>query len=313
MGTAPSPAAATASAPFPSAGSYGLFNRAPVPAYSQFSTSPLVSPQFGAVGVGKSCNSGLQNCPSISQLFSLALGSQDDVIGACHEGTQSSCMLSKGSGSLCGSWTMLGMLQEPHFPPLYLLHTQKVSGMAVKPGVILTTTVSTSRDTVQGILRNQECCCPQCSSVPAVPLHTGRSVPSFRSDTSTASTQSQSSANGSTLPSDSRSLGTLVTEGKKTRKTKRGLKRNHWSVLTAHYNLWHWNSPFCEESFENEWFNNLWRFLCRNTMTIWLQISPSAKDITHSNSKYDSLTLWMLDIDLARIKYVFSSNGLNCL
>uniref|UniRef100_A0A3Q2PWR4 LSM14A mRNA processing body assembly factor a n=1 Tax=Fundulus heteroclitus TaxID=8078 RepID=A0A3Q2PWR4_FUNHE len=36
-----------------SSGSYGLFSRAPVPAYNQFSTSPLVSPQFGPVGVGK--------------------------------------------------------------------------------------------------------------------------------------------------------------------------------------------------------------------------------------------------------------------
>ncbi|KAM3609849.1 uncharacterized protein V6R79_021335 [Siganus canaliculatus] len=40
--------------PFQSAGSYGLFNRAPVPAYNQFSSSPLVSPQFGPVGVGRS-------------------------------------------------------------------------------------------------------------------------------------------------------------------------------------------------------------------------------------------------------------------
>ncbi|XP_055078621.1 LSM14A mRNA processing body assembly factor a isoform X2 [Periophthalmus magnuspinnatus] len=34
--------------------SYGLFNRAPVPSYTQFTSSPLVSPQFGAVGVGRS-------------------------------------------------------------------------------------------------------------------------------------------------------------------------------------------------------------------------------------------------------------------
>uniref|UniRef100_A0A3B3Z6Q4 Uncharacterized protein n=1 Tax=Periophthalmus magnuspinnatus TaxID=409849 RepID=A0A3B3Z6Q4_9GOBI len=33
--------------------SYGLFNRAPVPSYTQFTSSPLVSPQFGAVGVGR--------------------------------------------------------------------------------------------------------------------------------------------------------------------------------------------------------------------------------------------------------------------
>ncbi|XP_034031643.1 LSM14A mRNA processing body assembly factor a isoform X2 [Thalassophryne amazonica] len=47
-------ARAPAPTPFQSAGSYGLFNRAPVPVYNQFSTSPLVSPQFGAVGVGRS-------------------------------------------------------------------------------------------------------------------------------------------------------------------------------------------------------------------------------------------------------------------
>ncbi|XP_029909326.1 LSM14A mRNA processing body assembly factor a isoform X5 [Myripristis murdjan] len=93
MSSAPSAAAATAPTPFQSAGSYGLFNRAPVPAYSQFSSSPLVSPQFGAVGVG-------------------------------------------------------------------------------------------------------------------------RSVPSFVSDTSTATNQSQNSEIGSALPSDSRSLGTLITEGR---------------------------------------------------------------------------------------------------
>ncbi|XP_030646813.1 LSM14A mRNA processing body assembly factor a isoform X2 [Chanos chanos] len=45
----------TAAAPsFQSGTSYGLFNRAPVPPYSQFNPSPLVSPQFGAVGVGSS-------------------------------------------------------------------------------------------------------------------------------------------------------------------------------------------------------------------------------------------------------------------
>ncbi|XP_056137143.1 LSM14A mRNA processing body assembly factor a isoform X3 [Lampris incognitus] len=54
IGSAPTPAATTASAPFQSTGSYGLFNRAPVPPYNQFSNSPLVSPQFGAVGVGRS-------------------------------------------------------------------------------------------------------------------------------------------------------------------------------------------------------------------------------------------------------------------
>uniref|UniRef100_A0A3B5MQS4 Uncharacterized protein n=1 Tax=Xiphophorus couchianus TaxID=32473 RepID=A0A3B5MQS4_9TELE len=44
----------SAQTPFQSSGSYGLFNRPPVPAYNQFSTSPLVSPQFGPAGVGKS-------------------------------------------------------------------------------------------------------------------------------------------------------------------------------------------------------------------------------------------------------------------
>ncbi|XP_056454595.1 protein LSM14 homolog A-like isoform X1 [Gadus chalcogrammus] len=54
LGSAPPPAPATASAPFQSAGSYGLFNRAPAPSYNQFSSGALVSPQFGAVGVGRS-------------------------------------------------------------------------------------------------------------------------------------------------------------------------------------------------------------------------------------------------------------------
>ncbi|CAL8357910.1 unnamed protein product [Lota lota] len=53
LGSAPPPVPATASAPFQSAGSYGLFNRAPAPSYNQFSSGALVSPQFGAVGVGK--------------------------------------------------------------------------------------------------------------------------------------------------------------------------------------------------------------------------------------------------------------------
>uniref|UniRef100_A0A3B3XCK2 LSM14A mRNA processing body assembly factor a n=1 Tax=Poecilia mexicana TaxID=48701 RepID=A0A3B3XCK2_9TELE len=54
ISTSSSSAAASAPTPFQSSGSYGLFNRAPAPAYNQFSTSPLVSPQFGPVGVGKS-------------------------------------------------------------------------------------------------------------------------------------------------------------------------------------------------------------------------------------------------------------------
>lgn len=52
MGTGSSSSAA-ASSQFQSGGSYGLFNRAPVPPYNQFGNSPLVSPQFGAVGVGE--------------------------------------------------------------------------------------------------------------------------------------------------------------------------------------------------------------------------------------------------------------------
>ncbi|XP_021174669.2 LSM14A mRNA processing body assembly factor a isoform X1 [Fundulus heteroclitus] len=54
ISTSSSSAAASAPTPFQSSGSYGLFSRAPVPAYNQFSTSPLVSPQFGPVGVGRS-------------------------------------------------------------------------------------------------------------------------------------------------------------------------------------------------------------------------------------------------------------------
>ncbi|XP_041693867.1 LSM14A mRNA processing body assembly factor a isoform X5 [Coregonus clupeaformis] len=87
MGSAPPPAAA-ASAPFQSVGSYGLFNRAPVPPYSQFSTSPLVSPQFGAVGVGKSHSSTRsgygRSVPSSfgSDTSSAAPQSQSSAIGA---------------------------------------------------------------------------------------------------------------------------------------------------------------------------------------------------------------------------------------
>ncbi|XP_068578917.1 LSM14A mRNA processing body assembly factor a isoform X2 [Cebidichthys violaceus] len=56
--------------PFQSAGSYGLFNRAPVPNYNQFSTSPLVSPQFGPVGVGRSSPSldPLRKSPILDQV-----------------------------------------------------------------------------------------------------------------------------------------------------------------------------------------------------------------------------------------------------
>ncbi|XP_065153998.1 LSM14A mRNA processing body assembly factor a isoform X3 [Paramisgurnus dabryanus] len=39
---------------FQSGNAYGLFSHTPVATYSQFNTSPLVSPQFGTVGVGRS-------------------------------------------------------------------------------------------------------------------------------------------------------------------------------------------------------------------------------------------------------------------
>ncbi|XP_053740678.1 protein LSM14 homolog A-like isoform X1 [Synchiropus splendidus] len=52
--SSPSSSAASTHTPFQTPASYGLFNRAPAPAYNQFSTSPLVSPQFGPVGVGQS-------------------------------------------------------------------------------------------------------------------------------------------------------------------------------------------------------------------------------------------------------------------
>ncbi|KAL4658764.1 hypothetical protein GN956_G2262 [Arapaima gigas] len=42
----------TTAASFPSVGSYGPISRAPMPPYSQFSTSPLAAQQFGPVGVG---------------------------------------------------------------------------------------------------------------------------------------------------------------------------------------------------------------------------------------------------------------------
>ncbi|XP_046907762.1 LSM14A mRNA processing body assembly factor a isoform X2 [Hypomesus transpacificus] len=69
LGSAPPPAAAPAP-PFQPGGSYGLFNRAPVPQYGQFTTPPLVSPQFGAVGVGKSRSAGLygRSSPSLDPL-----------------------------------------------------------------------------------------------------------------------------------------------------------------------------------------------------------------------------------------------------
>ncbi|KAG7232171.1 hypothetical protein INR49_009474 [Caranx melampygus] len=69
-----SSSSAAAPTPFQSAGSYGLFNRAPVPAYNQFSTSPLVSPQFGPVGVGRSSPSlePLRKSPTLDQVIQTA-------------------------------------------------------------------------------------------------------------------------------------------------------------------------------------------------------------------------------------------------
>ncbi|XP_040894741.1 LSM14A mRNA processing body assembly factor a isoform X6 [Toxotes jaculatrix] len=74
MGSGSSSSAAAAPTPFQSAGSYGLFNRAPVPPYNQFSTSPLVSPQFGAVGVGRSSPSldPLRKSPTLEQVIQTA-------------------------------------------------------------------------------------------------------------------------------------------------------------------------------------------------------------------------------------------------
>ncbi|XP_071317881.1 LSM14A mRNA processing body assembly factor a isoform X6 [Trachinotus anak] len=74
MSSSSSSSAAAAPTPFQSAGSYGLFNRAPVPAYNQFSTSPLVSPQFGPVGVGRSSPSldPLRKSPTLEQVIQTA-------------------------------------------------------------------------------------------------------------------------------------------------------------------------------------------------------------------------------------------------
>ncbi|XP_041794382.1 LSM14A mRNA processing body assembly factor a isoform X3 [Chelmon rostratus] len=74
MSSNSSSSASAAPTPFQSAGSYGLFNRAPVPAYNQFSTSPLVSPQFGPVGVGRSSPSldPLRKSPTLEQVIQTA-------------------------------------------------------------------------------------------------------------------------------------------------------------------------------------------------------------------------------------------------
>ncbi|XP_035859382.1 LSM14A mRNA processing body assembly factor a isoform X2 [Sander lucioperca] len=71
MSSSSSSSAAAAPTPFQTAGSYGLFNRAPAPAYNQFSSSPLVSPQFGPVGVGRSSPGldPLRKSPALEQVI----------------------------------------------------------------------------------------------------------------------------------------------------------------------------------------------------------------------------------------------------
>ncbi|XP_030587757.1 LSM14A mRNA processing body assembly factor a isoform X2 [Archocentrus centrarchus] len=65
-----SSSAAAAPTPFQSAGSYGLFSRAPVSAYSQFSSSTLVSPQLGSVSVGRTAPSFVSNTSATSAVGS---------------------------------------------------------------------------------------------------------------------------------------------------------------------------------------------------------------------------------------------------
>ncbi|XP_061898638.1 LSM14A mRNA processing body assembly factor a isoform X1 [Entelurus aequoreus] len=50
ISSTPSSSAAVLPNAFPSATSYGLFNRAPLSSYNQFNTSTLVAPQYGGVG-----------------------------------------------------------------------------------------------------------------------------------------------------------------------------------------------------------------------------------------------------------------------
>ncbi|XP_035521245.1 LSM14A mRNA processing body assembly factor a isoform X2 [Morone saxatilis] len=78
-----SSSSAAAPTSFQSSGSYGLFNRAPVPAYNQFSASPLVSPQFGPVGVGRSVASFVSDTSAASTLsHSSAIGSDSRPLGS---------------------------------------------------------------------------------------------------------------------------------------------------------------------------------------------------------------------------------------
>ncbi|XP_055795537.1 protein LSM14 homolog A-like isoform X1 [Salvelinus fontinalis] len=98
--SAPPPAPAATSAPFQSLGSNGLFNRAPVPLYSQCNTSPLVSLQFDTVSVGRSVP------PSSfgSDTSSAATQSQSSAIGAAlptdsHSLGTATVLVSKGRTS----------------------------------------------------------------------------------------------------------------------------------------------------------------------------------------------------------------------
>ncbi|KAG7218086.1 hypothetical protein INR49_020645 [Caranx melampygus] len=70
-----SSSSAAAPTPFQSAGSYGLFNRAPVPAYNQFSTSPWCPLSLDpSVSVGRSSPSlePLRKSPTLDQVIQTA-------------------------------------------------------------------------------------------------------------------------------------------------------------------------------------------------------------------------------------------------
>ncbi|XP_035653946.1 protein LSM14 homolog A-like isoform X1 [Oncorhynchus keta] len=109
--SAPPPAPAATSVPFQSVGSSGLFNRAPVPLYSQCNTSPLVSMQFGTVGDCKSHSNtkpgyGRSVPPSSfgSDTSSAATQSQSSAIGAAlptdsHSLGTATVLVSKGHTS----------------------------------------------------------------------------------------------------------------------------------------------------------------------------------------------------------------------
>ncbi|MEQ2244572.1 Protein LSM14 A-A [Ilyodon furcidens] len=84
ISTSSSSAAASAPTPFQSSGSYGLFSRAPVPAYNQFSSSPLVSPQFGPVGVGHSMASFVNSHPAPSGSDSRSVGTLTEELTHKH-------------------------------------------------------------------------------------------------------------------------------------------------------------------------------------------------------------------------------------